>query len=239
MSEVADAKKAEDVKALDVRELRFTDFLVNCTARNERQAKAISKGGLPAAEAGPWDAARHRGGRLRGGLGADGLSRCILHVFVPELRERYRLEVLCGEAPRLELELQAVRGPTERPVGSRASPSDPARARCSASSAPTAPERRRRSGPCSICCTRPAGRARLFGLDSRRDSVAIRSAAGQPAGGLRLRQSVGPRGDSLPRSPPRDRRDSDGPRTLAERFRRRPAPAPRRSSREGIGRRWG
>ena len=24
---------------------------------------------------------------------------CVLHVFVPELRERYRLEVLWGEAP--------------------------------------------------------------------------------------------------------------------------------------------
>ena len=28
---------------------------------------------------------------------------CVLHVFVPELRDRYRLEVLWGEAPRLEL----------------------------------------------------------------------------------------------------------------------------------------
>ena len=30
---------------------------------------------------------------------------CVLHVFVPELRERYRLEVLWGEAPRVELQL--------------------------------------------------------------------------------------------------------------------------------------
>ena len=28
---------------------------------------------------------------------------CVFHVFVPELRERYRLEVLWGEAPRLAL----------------------------------------------------------------------------------------------------------------------------------------
>jgi ribosome-associated protein len=28
---------------------------------------------------------------------------CVLHVFVPELRERYRLDVLWAEAPRLEL----------------------------------------------------------------------------------------------------------------------------------------
>jgi ribosome-associated protein len=34
---------------------------------------------------------------------------CVLHVFVPELRERYRMEVLWGEAPRLELELEELR----------------------------------------------------------------------------------------------------------------------------------
>jgi ribosome-associated protein len=39
---VADAKQAEDVVALDVRSLvGYTDFLVICTARNERLAKAI------------------------------------------------------------------------------------------------------------------------------------------------------------------------------------------------------
>jgi ribosomal silencing factor RsfS len=31
---------------------------------------------------------------------------CVLHVFVPELRERYRLDVLWGDAPRLELEAE-------------------------------------------------------------------------------------------------------------------------------------
>jgi ribosomal silencing factor RsfS len=30
-------------------------------------------------------------------------------VFVPELRERYRMEVLWGEAPQLELELEELR----------------------------------------------------------------------------------------------------------------------------------
>jgi ribosome-associated protein len=111
MSEVADAKKAEDVLALDVRELvGYTDFLVICTARNERQAKAIHEevyqrlkqdhGTLPATVEGESEAAW---------VLMDYLD-CILHVFVPELRERYRLEVLWGEAPRLELGLQAVRG---------------------------------------------------------------------------------------------------------------------------------
>jgi ribosomal silencing factor RsfS len=30
---------------------------------------------------------------------------CVLHVFVPEMRDRYRLEVLWGEAERLDLQL--------------------------------------------------------------------------------------------------------------------------------------
>ncbi len=39
---IVDAKKGEEIVALDVRELvGYTDFLVIATARNERQAKAI------------------------------------------------------------------------------------------------------------------------------------------------------------------------------------------------------
>jgi ribosome-associated protein len=104
MAEVADAKKAEDVVALDMRSLvGYTDFLVVCTARNERQAKAIhdevygrmkrEHGRLPASVEGERDA--------RWVL-MDYLD-CVLHVFVPELRERYRLERLWGEAPRLQV----------------------------------------------------------------------------------------------------------------------------------------
>ena len=111
IAEVADSKMAEDIAVLDVRELvGYTDFLVICTARNERQARAVyeevhqrlkqSHGVLPATVEGESEA--------RWVL-LDYLD-CILHVFVPELRDRYRLEVLWGEAPRLELGLQAVRG---------------------------------------------------------------------------------------------------------------------------------
>ena len=75
-----------------------------CTARNERQAKAIhdevqlrlKHDDGPAA----GDASRAR--REARWVLIDYLD-CVLHVFVPELRERYRLEELWGEAPRLEL----------------------------------------------------------------------------------------------------------------------------------------
>jgi ribosome-associated protein len=110
LAEIADSKKAEDVVALDMRALvGYTDFLVVCTARNERQAKAIHDevhlrlkrelGLLPANVEGDANAQW---------VLMDYLD-CVLHVFVPELRERYRLDVLWAEAPRLDLELHALR----------------------------------------------------------------------------------------------------------------------------------
>ena len=113
LAELADAKKAEDIVALDMRELvSYTDFLTICTARNERQAKAIVdevrigiKGEM---------------GLLPGGVdgaGADGwvvldYLDCVLHVFTAEARERYQLEDLWREAPRLELDLGAPEAPS-------------------------------------------------------------------------------------------------------------------------------
>ena len=104
---IADSKQAEDIVALDVAEiLGYTDVLVICTARNERLAKAIHDEvhyrlkheddllprrveGLPEAR---W-------------VLLDYLD-CILHVFVPETRDLYRLDQLWGEAPRVELGLE-------------------------------------------------------------------------------------------------------------------------------------
>jgi ribosome-associated protein len=108
LAAVADAKKAEDLLVLDMRELvAYTDFLVICTARNERQARAIV------------DEVRVQvkrdSGLLPGGMDAGGEAGwtlldyldCVLHVFTPEARERYALEDLWRDAPRLELDLEA------------------------------------------------------------------------------------------------------------------------------------
>jgi ribosome-associated protein len=110
LAEIADAKKAEDMVALDMRSLvGYTDFLVICTARNERQAKAIHDD--------VYLRLKQEHGLLPANVEGDTEARwvlmdyldCVLHVFVPELRERYRLDVLWAEAPRLELELADLR----------------------------------------------------------------------------------------------------------------------------------
>ena len=108
LAAIADAKKAEDLLVLDMRELvAYTDFLVICTARSERQARAIV------------DEVRVRvkreAGLLPGGVDGGGDAGwtildyldCVLHVFTPEARERYGLEELWRDAPRLELDLEA------------------------------------------------------------------------------------------------------------------------------------
>jgi ribosome-associated protein len=103
-AELADSKAATDIVALDMRGLvSYTDFLVICTARNERQARAIADevklklkqeggllpGGSEAAEAAGW-------------IVLDYLD-CVLHVFTEEARQRYQLEDLWREAPRLDV----------------------------------------------------------------------------------------------------------------------------------------
>jgi len=113
LAELADDKKAEEIVVLDMRGLvSYTDFLTICSARNDRQARAIV------------DEVRVRvkrdTGMLPGGVdgaGADGwvvldYLDCVLHVFTPEARERFQLEDLWRDAPRLELDLDAPEAPS-------------------------------------------------------------------------------------------------------------------------------
>lgn len=113
LAAIADDKKAEDIVVLDMRELvAYTDFLAICTARSERQARAIV------------DEVRVRvkrqTGLLPGGVDGGGEAGwtildyldCVLHVFTPEARERYGLEDLWHEAPRLEIDFDAPEAPS-------------------------------------------------------------------------------------------------------------------------------
>lgn len=112
LAAIADSKKGEDIVVLDMRELvAYTDFLAICTARSERQARAIV------------DEVRLRvkreAGLLPGGVDGGGEAGwtildyldCVLHVFTPDARERYGLEDLWRDAPRLELDFEAPEAP--------------------------------------------------------------------------------------------------------------------------------
>lgn len=104
MAELADAKGATEIVVLGMRELAsYTDFLVICTARNERQARAIV------------DEVKLRlkqdHGLLPGGIDGEAAAgwivldylAAVMHVFTAEERQRYQLEDLWREAPRIEL----------------------------------------------------------------------------------------------------------------------------------------
>ena len=113
LAELADSKGATEIVVLDMRGLAsYTDFLAICTARNERQTQAIV------------DEVKLRlkqeHGLLPGGIEGKGAAGwivldyldAILHAFTAEERERYQLEDLWREAPRLQLQLprDGVRG---------------------------------------------------------------------------------------------------------------------------------
>ena len=106
LAAIADDKKATELVALDVRPLvGYTDYLVICTARNERQAGAIAEE--------VQVRLKRDEGLLSGGAEGEGSAGwvlldyldAVLHVQTPEARERYRLEELWRDAPRLDLGL--------------------------------------------------------------------------------------------------------------------------------------
>jgi ribosome-associated protein len=92
--------KAEDVKVLDMHELvTYTDFMVLCTGRNTRLTRRIAEEVAHQVKIGS--------GRLP--LGTEGSSAgewilldfldFVVHVFTPNAREFYRLDVLWKRAP--------------------------------------------------------------------------------------------------------------------------------------------
>jgi len=103
IARLVDGKLGEDIVCLDMRELvTYTDYLVICTARNERQAEAIAqevhlrlKHDESLLPVNP-----DRSGDV-GWTVLDYLD-CVLHVFTEEARSCYDLEDLWHEAPRLE-----------------------------------------------------------------------------------------------------------------------------------------
>ena len=105
--EAALDKKARDVVALDMRGVvGYTDFFVICTGNTERQTKSIEDGIYQELKHG--DETQILPGRVEGRTEARWIlmdyGDCLVHIFTPEARDYYRLEMLWGEVPELELE---------------------------------------------------------------------------------------------------------------------------------------
>ena len=105
---------ASDVKAIELVELDlravagYTDFFVVCSGNTDRQTKAIHD-------------AIHNGLKDEHGLlprRVEGASEArwilmdyldvVVHVFTPETRDFYRLEVLWGDVPRRDYDPEAL-----------------------------------------------------------------------------------------------------------------------------------
>ena len=102
-------KKAIDLTVLDLRGVSsYTDYFVVCSGNTDRQTKAIHDAIL--------EGMKKDHGVLPRRVEGVGESRWILidyfdvvvHVFVPEVREFYRLEQLWGDVPRVDVELEDV-----------------------------------------------------------------------------------------------------------------------------------
>ena len=103
LAEIADGKGATEIVVLDMRKLvSYTDFLAICTARNERQARAIvDEVKLRLKQENELLPSGADGEGAAGWIVLDYLD-CVLHVFTEEARQRFQLEDLWREAPRLE-----------------------------------------------------------------------------------------------------------------------------------------
>jgi len=103
LARIAQDNKAEDVVALDLRgKSQVTDFVVICTGTSDRQMRAAADRSI--------EYARKIGERLYGLAGYENANWILLdyvdvvfHVFSKVHREYYDLELLWGDAPRIEL----------------------------------------------------------------------------------------------------------------------------------------
>jgi ribosome-associated protein len=97
--DAASDKKAEDILVLNVSEVTtIADLFVICSGRGERQVQAIADAVVEKSKASgrqPIGIEGYNAGRW---LLID-LGDVVVHAFVPEERELYRLERLWGDAP--------------------------------------------------------------------------------------------------------------------------------------------
>ena len=100
IADIADDKKAADVVQLDLRGvLGYTDYFVICTGATARQVKAIQDAIVEALKDEGRLVPKRVEGTPDGGWVLLDYIDVVVHVFMPQMREFYRLEHLWSEAP--------------------------------------------------------------------------------------------------------------------------------------------
>lgn len=99
----ADSKRAEDIVALDVRELSLlADYFMICQANSERQINAIIEEIIEKEEEAQVEVKRVEG-KDGGKWVLIDLNDVIVHVFQTSERSFYNLEKLWSDAPLVDL----------------------------------------------------------------------------------------------------------------------------------------
>ena len=100
--ELADNRKGEDLLVLDVREISsITDYFVIASGSSEPHLRAISDEITEKLKHGHDIVPRALDGSLRGGWIVLDFFDVIVHIMRNDVRQRYDLETLWGDAPQV------------------------------------------------------------------------------------------------------------------------------------------
>ena len=100
--ELADNRKADDLLVLDVREISsITDYFVIASGSSEPHLRAISDEITEKLKKEHDVVPRALDGSLRGGWVVLDFFDVIVHIMRNDMRQRYDLETLWGDAPRV------------------------------------------------------------------------------------------------------------------------------------------
>ena len=107
-AKAADEKKATDIMVQEVRDLiGVTDYFVIATAANSRQVDAIIDEIEDKLREESSIKPTHREMSADGSWSLLDYGNIVVHVFMPETREYYRLEALWNDAPVIDLAAEA------------------------------------------------------------------------------------------------------------------------------------
>lgn len=99
---LADERKADDIVVMEVGDLAyFTEYFVIATGRNERQLKAMAEEVRHQAREMACEIIGVEGDASTGWILID-LGDVVVHLFSPQARNLYDLDLLWGHAPRTE-----------------------------------------------------------------------------------------------------------------------------------------